>query len=194
MKSALVFVTVLISVLYHRECNAIYLTNTSHVKRSNNPAIWTEEGIWGPVMEEWALRSETVRYVPIFVDSKKIFYFQLSSKLYFRQSRVMQIPISEQTYIIEERKDTTPKESKISIPGKIVSNQRPSAVSSKPPPRQVSETDLYLLGAIEKLVYKVDFMEKRLRRVEEMLYYVMAGNRVDVGKILTKNCKIEQNG
>lgn len=194
MKSALVFVTVLISVLYHRECNAIYLTNTSHVKRSNNPAIWTEEGIWGPVMEEWALRSETVRYVPIFVDSKKIFYFQLSSKLYFRQSRVMQIPISEQTYIIEERKDTTPKESKISIPGKIVSNQRPLAVSSKPPPRQVSETDLYLLGAIEKLVYKVDFMEKRLRRVEEMLYYVMAGNRVDVGKIFTKNCKIEQNG
>lgn len=73
MKSALVFVTVLISVLYHRECNAIYLTNTSHVKRSNNPAIWTEEGIWGPVMEEWALRSETVRYVPIFVDSKKAF-------------------------------------------------------------------------------------------------------------------------
>lgn len=103
---------------------------------------------------------------------------------YFRQSKVMQIPISEQTYMIEERKDTTPKESKISVPGKIITNQRPSTVSSKPPPRQVSETDLYLLGAIEKLVYKVDFMEKRLRRVEEMLYYVMAGNRVDVGKTL----------
>ncbi|KAL1491318.1 hypothetical protein ABEB36_011931 [Hypothenemus hampei] len=82
----------------------------------------------------------------------------------------MQIPISEHAYVVEDRLD---KESKINN-GKIVSN------SPKPPPRQVSETDLYLLGAIEKLVYKVDFMEKRLRRVEEMLYYVMAGNRVDI--------------
>nr|CAD7591440.1 unnamed protein product [Timema genevievae] len=42
--------------------------------------------------------------------------------------------------------------------------------------KEVSETDLYLLGAIEKLVYRVDFMEKRLRRTEELLYYVMAGS------------------
>lgn len=98
----------------------------------------------------------------------------------------MQIPISNQAYVIQDRVDTLPKESKISG-GKIVTNTHPNnsyrpPAAAKPPPRQVSETDLYLLGAIEKLVYKVDFMEKRLRRVEEMLYYVMAGNRVDVGK------------
>ncbi|XP_072754235.1 uncharacterized protein [Anoplolepis gracilipes] len=42
--------------------------------------------------------------------------------------------------------------------------------------RDVSETDLYLLGAIEKLVYRVDHLEKRLKRAEELLYYVIAGN------------------
>lgn len=85
------------------------------------------------------------------------------------------------SYVIKEKidNDMIEKESKIS-PGKIVST---SNVNKKPPPpRQISETDLYLLGAIEKLVYRVDFMEKRLRRVEEMLYYAVAGNRIDNGK------------
>ncbi|XP_059478576.1 uncharacterized protein LOC132198539 isoform X2 [Neocloeon triangulifer] len=40
---------------------------------------------------------------------------------------------------------------------------------------EVSETDLYLLGAIEKLTYRLDFIEKRLRRTEDLLYHVMAG-------------------
>lgn len=53
---------------------------------------------------------------------------------------------------------------------------RQSYGSLAPSPREVSETDLYLLGAIEKLVYRVDYMEKRLRRTEQLLYYVMAGN------------------
>ncbi|EFN78141.1 C-type lectin domain family 2 member D3 [Harpegnathos saltator] len=42
--------------------------------------------------------------------------------------------------------------------------------------KDVSETDLYLLGAIEKLVYRVDHVEKRLRRAEELLYYIISGN------------------
>ncbi|XP_047343726.1 C-type lectin domain family 9 member A [Vespa velutina] len=42
--------------------------------------------------------------------------------------------------------------------------------------RDVSETDIYLLGAIEKLVYRVDYVEKRLRRAEELLYYVISGS------------------
>ncbi|XP_069686191.1 uncharacterized protein [Periplaneta americana] len=42
--------------------------------------------------------------------------------------------------------------------------------------KEVTETDLYLLGAIEKLVYRVDFMEKRLRRTEELLYHLMANS------------------
>ncbi|XP_064552539.1 uncharacterized protein LOC135438234 [Drosophila montana] len=42
--------------------------------------------------------------------------------------------------------------------------------------RAVSENDLYLLGAIEKLVYRVDYLESRVRRAEQLIYYLMAGN------------------
>jgi hypothetical protein len=48
--------------------------------------------------------------------------------------------------------------------------------------KEVTETDLYLLGAIEKLVYRVDFMEKRLRRMEDLLYHIMASGNKDQGK------------
>lgn len=92
----------------------------------------------------------------------------------------MRLPTTDDAYIINERisaPEDDRKESKIA-PGKIVNNP-----SQKPPGREVSETDLYLLSAIEKLVHRVDFMEKRLRRVEEMMYYVMAGNRIDHGKL-----------
>lgn len=44
-------------------------------------------------------------------------------------------------------------------------------------PSEISETDLYLLGAIEKLVYRVDYMEKRLRKTEQIVYYLMQGNQ-----------------
>lgn len=90
----------------------------------------------------------------------------------------MRLPTTDNTYVISERigdADDDQKEGKIA-PGKIVNNP-----TQKPPGREVSETDLYLLSAIEKLVHRVDFMEKRLRRVEEMMYYVMAGNRIDHG-------------
>lgn len=43
-------------------------------------------------------------------------------------------------------------------------------------PREVSETDLYLLGAIEKLAFRVDYLEKRLKRTEQIVYYLMQGN------------------
>ncbi|KAF4533032.1 hypothetical protein B566_EDAN000724 [Ephemera danica] len=39
---------------------------------------------------------------------------------------------------------------------------------------EVSETDVYLLSAIEKLAYRVDFIEKRLRRTEDLIMHVMA--------------------
>lgn len=57
--------------------------------------------------------------------------------------------------------------------------------TDKPPGgagKEVTETDLYLLGAIEKLVYRVDFMEKRLRRTEELLHHVMANSNQNQGK------------
>lgn len=39
------------------------------------------------------------------------------------------------------------------------------------------------IGAIEKLVYRVDHVEKRLRRAEELLYYIIAGNNKMKGKL-----------
>lgn len=73
------------------------------------------------------------------------------------------------------------KQSKISSNTKIVNSNNGMKVI---PPRQITETDMYLLSAIEKLVYRADFMEKRLKRVEEMLYYVMAGNKMDEGEYI----------
>lgn len=57
------------------------------------------------------------------------------------------------------------------------------------PPREISETDLYLLGAMEKLVYRLDFMEKRMRHMEQMLYYVINSGNKDTGSnyIFIKN-------
>ncbi|XP_063828431.1 ATP-dependent RNA helicase ddx46-like [Ostrinia nubilalis] len=56
--------------------------------------------------------------------------------------------------------------------------QRPAADrvdAPATPPKQVSETDLYLLTAIEKLVYRVDLMEKRLRKLEDAVHYLVVG-------------------
>lgn len=53
-------------------------------------------------------------------------------------------------------------------------------------PQEVSETDLYLLSAIEKLVYRVDYMERRLRKTEQIVYYLMAGNNENKKEIYGK--------
>lgn len=50
------------------------------------------------------------------------------------------------------------------------------------PQKQVSETDLYLLGAIEKLVYRADLFEKRLRKMEETVHSLIAGLDAKLGK------------
>ncbi|XP_017778966.1 PREDICTED: uncharacterized protein LOC108564430 [Nicrophorus vespilloides] len=157
MKTLLAFILVLAII---DNVFSIYVTNTNVTqpkkKNRDDPAVWTEDEVWGPILEDYALTSH-------------------------REKRVLRYstPYPAQ-YITIERADKyvdEGKEGKVS-PGKIVT--RPSNVPQKKQPgKQVSETDLYLLGAIEKLVYRVDFMEKRLRRVEEMLYYVMAGNRID---------------
>lgn len=48
--------------------------------------------------------------------------------------------------------------------------------------RAVTENELYLLGAIEKLVYRVDYLESRVRRSEQLIYYLMEGNKQHQGK------------
>ncbi|XP_011503821.1 PREDICTED: lithostathine-1, partial [Ceratosolen solmsi marchali] len=40
--------------------------------------------------------------------------------------------------------------------------------------REISDNDLYLLGAIEKLVYRIDLMERRLKKTEELLYSIVS--------------------
>lgn len=49
-----------------------------------------------------------------------------------------------------------------------------------PSQREISETDLFLLSAIEKLTYRVDYMEKRLKKTEQLLYYIMEGNGEEI--------------
>ncbi|RZC35888.1 uncharacterized protein BDFB_012988 [Asbolus verrucosus] len=124
--------------------------------------------MWGSLLEEWALSGSR------------------------REKRVMQLPPAKDAFVMDESissdENRSDKQGKIT-PGKIVNNN----ATPKPPGRQVSETDLYLLGAIEKLVYRVDFMEKRLRRVEEMLYFVMAGNRIDHGKFIAISLEFSTN-
>ncbi|XP_076173342.1 uncharacterized protein LOC143149657 [Ptiloglossa arizonensis] len=68
-----------------------------------------------------------------------------------------------------------------------------SSKISTPNKREVTETDLYLLGAIEKLVYRVDFLENRLRRAEELLYYVISGNTNEKEPCPSNYTKIGQN-
>lgn len=44
--------------------------------------------------------------------------------------------------------------------------------------KEVTETDMYLLNAIEKLAYKFDALEKRVRRTEELIFHVMEGSNI----------------
>lgn len=61
---------------------------------------------------------------------------------------------------------------------KRIDNQPTKPVNFRPgggrlQPTEISETDLYLLGAIEKLVYRVDYLEKRLKKTDELVLYLM---------------------
>ncbi|XP_043493633.1 C-type lectin domain family 9 member A [Polistes fuscatus] len=71
---------------------------------------------------------------------------------------------------------TNPGTSRTSKVMKLGDKMLTVSTKGTPNKRDVSETDIYLLGAIEKLVYRVDYVEKRLRRAEELLYYVISGS------------------
>ncbi|KAK4880116.1 hypothetical protein RN001_008262 [Aquatica leii] len=129
-----------------------YITNTTK-KIEQNPAIWTESEIWSPILEDFVISNHRSGRVTHLIPIQSVF--------------------ENDTTGYKTEKDE--KESKIASNVKIVNNNG----NRKPPARQITETEMYLLNAMEKLVYKTDFMEKRLRRVEEMLYFVMAGNKVD---------------
>lgn len=40
-------------------------------------------------------------------------------------------------------------------------------------PNDVTETDLYLLSAIEKLVYRVDYLEKRVQKTDTLVLHLL---------------------
>lgn len=46
------------------------------------------------------------------------------------------------------------------------------------PMYQISDTDLYLLGAIEKLAHRTQILEKRIKTLEEMFHYSLIGKEL----------------
>lgn len=159
----------------------------SFVKLS--PAQWTEpdpDGMWSSLLEDYTLglntsqrQSRVIQATPVGI-SQTHQYIPASS--FYINKR------------IGEAVEMGNPAGKVIGPSGYAENQLtpPSAQSTFTPmrqsfggasptellssPREVSETDLYLLGAIEKLVYRVDYMENRLRRAEQIIYYLMAGN------------------
>ncbi|XP_050428808.1 oxidized low-density lipoprotein receptor 1-like [Adelges cooleyi] len=60
--------------------------------------------------------------------------------------------------------------------GYVVNRPNPTIGDRVDVNKEVSETDMYLLGAIEKLVHRMDLMDKRLKRSEELIQHVLEGN------------------
>ncbi|XP_065083262.1 uncharacterized protein LOC135705443 [Ochlerotatus camptorhynchus] len=159
----------------------------SFVKLS--PAQWTEpepDGMWSSLLEEYTLGlNSSVRQSRAMqasaVGISQAHQYIPTSSFYINKRMGEAVEMGTPT-------------AKVIGPSGYAENQLtpPSAQSSFTPmrqsfggasptellssPREVSETDLYLLGAIEKLVYRVDYMENRLRRAEQIIYYLMAGN------------------
>lgn len=171
--------------------DGIYLTkntttnsNTKIKNRSDQtPAQWTEPegGLWSDLLEEYTITIDSPdksnrkgrlmqtnhRYIP-------------TSNFYVTKRMGEAMEVEQPHY----RRPGPPSAKVIgNVPPTLGLPMRQSHAGVMPSPREVSETDLYLLGAIEKLVYRVDYMEKRLRRTEQLLYYVMAGNTQKEGKL-----------
>ncbi|KAG5680100.1 hypothetical protein PVAND_009626 [Polypedilum vanderplanki] len=189
---------VTISISY---VSAIYVQNElkNLTKRVDlSPAVWTEpeDGIWSSLLEDYTInnkeKASRTRESRDFMQTVQApNFFGPSNAPQFPQP---QTPFSYHKYIPTSEAYLTRRagEEDEVITGKVISpssqqmlltqQQLPLKLQSQNrqyqfnSPREVSETDLYLLGAIEKLVYRVDYMEKRLKRTEQLIYYLMAGN------------------
>ncbi|XP_065202020.1 C-type lectin domain family 2 member L-like [Planococcus citri] len=84
--------------------------------------------------------------------------------LVFREEKVMHLPV--------------PTPHVLNRPPNRITSPNNNSGSSSEVLKEVSETDLYLLGAIEKLVYRLDLMDQRLRRAEELIQHVMEGSNI----------------
>ncbi|KAL1140589.1 hypothetical protein AAG570_000519 [Ranatra chinensis] len=59
----------------------------------------------------------------------------------------------------------------------VVNNKKP--VGSNLQNNEITQTDMYLLTAIEKLTYRLESVEKRLRRTEELIFHIMEGSHIN---------------
>lgn len=133
--------------------------------------------LWSDLLEQWTVRSGNASSAGGHNN---------------REGRVLQpnhkyIPTSG-FFITKRMGEAAELEPHMRPPGKVITQFRPSQPYGVPMQqqqgtREVSETDLYLLGAIEKLVFRVDYMEQRLRRTEQMVYYLMQGNNAKEGEL-----------
>ncbi|XP_053690874.1 uncharacterized protein LOC128739414 [Sabethes cyaneus] len=156
-----------------------------------NPAQWTEPeddgGLWSSLLEEYTLgfnassRSSRVMQAAAVAVGQTHQYIPASS--FYINKRIgeaveMGSPIGKvigPSGYAENQLNTGPSAQGSFTPMRqSFGGATPTEMLASP--REVSETDLYLLGAIEKLVYRVDYMENRLRRAEQIIYYLMAGN------------------
>lgn len=56
--------TITLFYLLFNYSTGIYLRNETKTISSieNNPLVWTDDGLWGPLLEEWALTGTSKRY------------------------------------------------------------------------------------------------------------------------------------
>lgn len=135
--------------------------------------------MWSTLLEEWAIKYVT--QLRNFFENVRAFGWVFEnivisisgSPSSTRQGRVMQMA---HRYIPTSNMYITKRIGNVSPLSSSQSNQNGYTRIQQNGPSEVSETDLYLLGAIEKLVYRVDYMEKRLLKSEQLIYYLMAGN------------------
>ncbi|KAK0181066.1 hypothetical protein PV327_003383 [Microctonus hyperodae] len=92
--------------------------------------------------------------------------------------------------ILQDEKNNSRTSRVMKFNEKVVNIMRPGSMTNK---REVSETDLYLLGAIEKLLYRVDTLERRVRRAEELLYYVISGNNTNKNQCPMEYTRIKKH-
>lgn len=138
-----------------------------------------EGSLWSDLLEQWSVRNSS---------SSPASHASREGRVLRANQRY--IPTSG-FFITKRMGEAAELEPHLRPPGggKVISQFRPSQPYGVPKPmpqqqqanpgqREISETDLYLLGAIEKLVFRVDYLEQRLRKTEQLVYYLMQGNNV----------------
>ncbi|KAL1397504.1 hypothetical protein pipiens_009710 [Culex pipiens pipiens] len=192
LNGRLVVVVVVVAVLQLLTVDGIYVVEKggrkSFVKMS--PAQWTEpeeDGLWSSLLEEYTLglnsssRQSRVMQAAAAVAVGQTHQYIPTSSFYINKRIGEAVEMGTPTGKVigpsgygENQLNSPTGQGTFTPMRQTFGGASPTELLASP--REVSETDLYLLGAIEKLVYRVDYMENRLRRAEQIIYYLMAGN------------------